>query len=293
MAESARTTSIDGTEAPFTATRSAGAVGAEVSGIDLRAPLDAATVTALHRAFLDHLVLFFRDQPLSDADLIRFGRHFGPLADIPPHRRLPGGDPNILVVEKNPEDRLNFGSEWHSDTTYLETPTLGSILLAKEVPPVGGDTLFANQYLAYETLSDGMKAVLSGLRAVHTDGRTKRKMQLGYVPAIDAMAEDSRFKTAETTHPVVRTHPETKRPCLFINMIQTERFEGMTIEESRPILRYLYDHSTRPEFTCRFRWRAGSIAFWDNRCLQHWALNDYPGHRRLMHRVQIKGDKPV
>ena len=294
MANAAGTaTDTDTGTAPFAVTPIAGAVGAEVSGIDLRAPLDAATAAALRRAFLDHLVLFFRDQPLSDAELIRFGRCFGPLADIPPHRRLPGGDPNILVVEKHPEDRLNFGSEWHSDTTYLETPTLGSILLAKDVPPVGGDTLFANQYRAYETLSAGLKSMLSGLRAVHTDGRTKRKLQLGYVPAADAMAEDSRFKTAETAHPVVRTHPETKRPCLFINMIQTERFEGMTIEESRPILRYLYDHSTRPEFTCRFRWRAGSIAFWDNRCLQHWALNDYPGHRRLMHRVQIKGDKPV
>jgi len=280
-------------ETHFAVTPIAGAVGAEVSGIDLRAPLDAATVAALRRAFLDHLVLFFRDQPLSDGELVRLGRCFGPLADIPPHRRLPGGDPHILVVEKNPEDRLNFGSEWHSDTTYLETPTLGSILLAKEVPPFGGDTLFANQYLAYETLSDGMKAMLSGLRAVHTDGRTKRKMQLGYVPPTDSMAEDTGFKTVETVHPVVRTHPETERPCLFVNMIQTERFDGMTIEESRPILRYLYDHSTRPEFTCRFRWRAGSIAFWDNRCLQHWALNDYPGHRRLMHRVQIKGDKPV
>ena len=294
MVTAARTApDADNGEVTFAVTPISGAVGAEVSGIDLRAPLDAATVAALRWAFLDHLVLFFRDQPLSDADLIRFGRRFGSLADIPPHRRLPGGDPHILVVEKNPEDRLNFGSEWHSDTTYLETPTLGSILLAKDVPPVGGDTLFSNQYLAYETLSDGMKAMLSGLRAVHTDGRTKRKMQLGYVPAIDAMEEDSQFKTAETKHPVVRTHPETKRPCLFINMIQTERFDGMTIEESRPILRYLYDHSTRPEFTCRFRWQAGSIAFWDNRCLLHWALNDYPGHRRLMHRVQIKGDRPV
>lgn len=279
--------------APFAVAPVAGAVGAEVSGIDLRAPLDPATTAALRRAFLDHQVLFFRDQPLSDAELIRFGRCFGPLADIPPHRRLPGGDPHILVVEKTPEDRLNFGSEWHSDTTYLDTPTLGSILLAKEVPPVGGDTLFANQYRAYETLSDGMKTMLAGLRAVHTDGRTKRKLQLGFVPPTDSMAEDSRFKTVETVHPVVRTHPETGRRCLFVNMIQTERFAGMTIEESRPILRYLYDHSTRPEFTCRFRWRAGSIALWDNRCLQHWALNDYPGHLRLMHRVQIKGDKPV
>lgn len=294
MAKVARTSAkTDGREAPFAVMPIAGAVGAEISGIDLRAPLDAETIAALRRAFLTHLVLFFRDQPMSDADLIQFGQGFGRLAAIPPHRRLPGGDPHILVVEKQPEDRLNFGSEWHSDTTYLEAPTLGSILLAKEVPPVGGDTLFANQYRAYETLSDGMKAMLTGLRAVHTDGRTKRKMQLGYVPPPDSMAEDSQFKTAETTHPVVRMHPETKRQSLFVNMIQTERFEGMTIEESRPILRYLYDHSTRPEFTCRFRWQPGSVAFWDNRCLQHWALNDYPGYGRRMHRVQIRGDKPV
>ena len=293
MAIAAPTTSADSGNAAFTVAPISGAVGAEVSGIDLRAPLDTETIEALRRAFLTHLVLFFRDQPMSDAELVQFGQGFGRLAAIPPHRRLPGGDPHILVVEKKPEDRLNFGSEWHSDTTYLESPTLGSILLAKEVPPVGGDTLFANQYLAYETLSDGMKAMLTGLRAVHTDGRTKRKMQLGYVPPPDAMGEDSQFKTAETTHPVVRTHPETKRQALFVNMIQTERFDGMTIEESRPILRYLYAHSTRPEFTCRFRWQPGSVAFWDNRCLQHWALNDYPGHRRLMHRVQIIGDKPI
>ena len=279
--------------APFSVNPIAGAVGAEISGIDLGTPLNSATIAALRGAFLDHLVLFFRDQPIEDAALIRFGESFGPLAAIPPHRRRPGGDPHILVVEKNPEDRLNFGSEWHSDTTYLETPTLGSILAAKEVPPVGGDTLFANQYLAYEALSDGMKAMLSPLRAVHTDGRTKRKLQLGHVPPADSMAEDAHFKTAETTHPVVRTHPETGRKCLFVNMIQTERFDGMSIEESRPVLRFLYAHSTRPEFTCRFRWQPGSVAFWDNRCLQHWALNDYPGYRRRMHRIQIKGEKPA
>ena len=294
MANAARPVSeTEGSAAPFTVTPIAGAVGAEISGVDLRAPLDAKTIAALRRAFLDHLVLFFRGQPLSDAELIRFGEYFGPLAAIPPHRRLPGGDPHILVVEKNPEDRLNFGSEWHSDTTYLQTPTLGSILVAKQVPPVGGDTLFANQYLAYETLSDGLKAILSGLRAVHTDGRARRKISLGHVPPTGATAEDIGFKTAETTHPVVRTHPETGRKCLFVNMSQTERFDGMTIEESRPILHFLYAHSARPEFTCRFRWQAGSVAFWDNRCLQHWALNDYPGYRRRMHRIQIQGEKPA
>jgi taurine dioxygenase len=271
----------------------AGALGAIVSAIDLAAPLDDATIAELRRAFLEYSVIFFEDQPLTDTQLVRFGQCFGTLAAIPPHRRLPDADPHVLVVEKKPEDHLNFGSEWHSDTTYLEQPTLGSILLAKQVPDIGGDTLFANQYLAYEALSSGLKAALSGLRAVHTDGRTKRKLDLGYVPKGDSMAEDSRYKTAETCHPVVRTHPETGRKALFINMIQTERFEAMTIEESRPLLQYLYAHSTRPEFTCRFRWQPGSIAFWDNRCLQHWALNDYPGKYRRMHRIQIKGDTPI
>ena len=271
----------------------AGALGAVVSSVDLTAPLDDATVAEIRRAFLEHCVIFFEDQPLTDAALARFGRYFGPLAAIPPHRRQPDADPHVLAVEKIPEDRLNFGSEWHSDTTYLESPTMGSILLAKSVPDVGGDTLFANQYLAYETLSAGLKATLAGLNAVHTDGRTKRKLELGYVPQTDSMAEDSRYKTAERVHPVVRTHPETGRKALFVNMIQTERFDGMTIEESRPLLRFLYAHAARPEFTCRFRWRPGSIAFWDNRCLLHWALNDYPGRYRLMHRVQIKGDRPI
>lgn len=270
-----------------------GALGAVVSSVDIAAPLDDATVTEIRRAFLEYCVIFFEDQPLTDAALARFGRYFGPLAAIPPHRRLPDADPHVLAVEKTPEDRLNFGSEWHSDTTYLESPTLGSILLAKTVPDVGGDTLFANQYLAYESLSAGLKATLAGLNTVHTDGRTKRKLELGYVPPTDSMAEDSRYKTVEMIHPVVRTHPETGRKALFVNMIQTERFDGMTIEESRPLLRFLYARAARPEFTCRFRWRSGSIAFWDNRCLQHWALNDYPGQYRLMHRVQIKGDRPV
>ena len=271
----------------------AGALGAVISGVDLTAPLDDATVAEVRRAFLEYSVIFFEDQPLSDAQLIRFGQYFGTLAAIPPHRRLPDADPHVLMVEKKPEDRLNFGSEWHSDTSYLEQPTLGSILLAKRVPDVGGDTLFANQYLAYESLSAGLKAALAGLRAVHTDGRTKRKLSLGYVPQSDSMTEDSLYKTAETSHPVVRTHPETGRKALYINMIQTERFDGMTIEESRALLRFLFIHATRPEFTCRFRWRVGSMAFWDNRCLQHWALNDYPGKHRTMHRVQIKGDRPI
>jgi len=271
----------------------AGALGAVISSVDLAASLDGATIAKIRKAFLEHSVIFFEEQPLTDAQLVRFGQYFGTLAAIPPHRRLANADPHVLVVEKKPEDRLNFGSEWHSDTTYLEQPTLGSILLAKSVPEVGGDTLFANQYLAYESLSAGMKASLAGLKAVHTDGRTKRKLDLGYVPQSDSMAEDSRYKTAEMRHPVVRTHPETGRKALFVNMIQTERFDGMTIEESRPLLKYLYTHATRPEFTCRFRWRAGSIAFWDNRCLLHWALNDYPGQYRTMHRIQIQGDRPA
>ncbi len=286
-------TPIDRAYSNIAVTPYAGALGAVISAIDLASPLDEETIAELRQALLEFSVIFFEDQPLTDAQLVRFGQYFGTLAAIPPHRRLPNSDPHILVVEKNPEDRLNFGSEWHSDTTYLEQPTLGSILLAKAVPEIGGDTLFANQYLAYDALSPGLKSTLAGLRAIHTDGRTKRKLDLGYVPQGDSMAEDSRYKTSEMSHPVVRTHPETGRKALFVNMIQTERFDGMTIEESRPLLQYLYGHSTRPEFTCRFRWKSGSIAFWDNRCLQHWALNDYPGKYRKMHRVQIKGDRPV
>jgi len=269
-----------------------GAVGAEILGVDLSRALDDQTLEEVTRAYHRFGVLFFRDQQLSDLDLARFAQYFGELAVLPPHRQHPGSLPELLVIDKKPETKLVFGWEWHSDTTHLEIPPLGSVLAAKLLPAVGGDTLFANQYLAYDTLSDGMKNMLHGMNAVHSNGRI-----LSSLEADDVLAPGQGVGGAKTTlsavHPVVRTHPVTGRKALFVNEMHTERFEHMTIAESAPLLRYLYDHSTRPEFTCRFRWAPGSVAFWDNRCLQHLALDDYQGQRRLMHRVQIRGTKPV
>ena len=270
----------------------AGALGAEIFGVDLAGPLGQPVVDEIRRASNEYLVIFFRDQVITDEQLADFGRNFGELAPLPPHRAFPGKFPELLVIDKKPADKLVFGWEWHSDTTHLEVPSLGSILYSKIIPPVGGDTLFANQYLAYDTLSDGLKQLLGRMRAVHSNGRILMSLDEDAVlpPATAAAAQHS---TMSSTHPVVRTHPETGRKALFVNESHTERFEGMTYEESQPLLQYLYKHSTRPEFTCRFRWGVGSIAFWDNRCCQHLALNDYPGHRRLMHRVQVKGTRPV
>jgi taurine dioxygenase len=185
---------------------------------------------------------------------------------------------------------VNFGGIWHSDTTYLELPPMGTMLVAREVPPVGGDTLFANQYLAYEALSDGMKKLLDGLCAVNSSAkanttRTREdriKSDPSRRPNDDFIAE----------HPVVRTHPETGRKALYVNIGHTVRFSGMTEEESAPLLDYLFRHQARPEFTCRFAWRIGSLAFWDNRAAQHNPINDYHGYRRVMHRITLAGDKP-
>jgi len=270
----------------------AGALGAEIFGVDLRRELSDAAVAEIRAAFLAHGVVFFRDQRISDDELLRFGRRFGELAPLPPHRQFPGRFPELLVIDKQPADKLVFGWEWHSDTTHLDVPSLGSVLLGKVIPSVGGDTLFANQYLAYETLSATMKQLLQTLQARHSNGRILMSLERDSVlPPSDPDAQ--RYTTAFAVHPVVRTHPETGRRALFVNELHTERFEDMTYEESQTLLQFLYRHATRPEFTCRFRWYEGSIAFWDNRCCQHLALNDYPGERRLMHRVQIKGTRPV
>jgi len=270
----------------------AGALGAEIFDVDLSRELDAPTIEEIKHAYNQYLVVFFRDQQASDHDLARFARHFGELAVLPPHRQHPGSFPELLVIDKKPEDGLVFGWEWHSDTTHLPVPPLGSVLAARQLPPVGGDTLFANQYLAFDTLSEGMKAMLAGLKAVHSNSRILASLEVDDVlPPGHGLGNAN--GTMSSVHPVVRTHPDTGRKALFVNTLHTERFENMTIAESAPLLAYLYTHSTRPEFTCRFRWEPGSIAFWDNRCCQHLALDDYPGYRRLMHRVQVRGTKPV
>ena len=267
----------------------AGAIGAEISGVDVAKDLDAETVEAIRQAWLEHLVVFFRDQELTPGQFLAFGRRFGEAIEYPFVKGLPE-TPEVIPVLKLEHEAVNFGGIWHSDTTYLEIPPMASMLIAREVPPAGGDTEFANMYLAYETLSDGMKRLLDPLVAVNSSALADVSKTREDRMKDSARRDAARQYVAE--HPVVRVHPETGRKALYVNVAHTERFAGMTREESLPILRYLYQHQTRPELTCRFRWAPGSIAFWDNRCAQHNAINDYPGRRRLMHRLTLAGDRP-
>jgi taurine dioxygenase len=267
----------------------AGAIGAEIAGVDLAQPLDAETVAAIRKVWLDHLVIFFHDQDLPPARLLALARRFGEPIEYPFVKGIEGF-PEITPVIKLENERVNFGGLWHSDMTYLDIPPMGTMLVAREVPPYGGDTLFANTYLAYETLSAGMRQALDGLIAVNSSAKAdttktrEDRMRDG--------ARDGARAEYVAEHPVVRTHPETGRKGLYVNGGHTVRFKGMTDEESAPLLRFLFAHQTRPEFTCRFQWRVGSLAFWDNRCAQHNPINDYHGFRRVMHRVTLAGDKP-
>ncbi len=266
-----------------------GALGAEIHGVDLAGELDAPTVAAIRRAFLDHLVIFFRDQALSPERFLAVARLFGTPVEYPFVRGIPGFA-EIIAVAKLEHERANFGGIWHSDTAYLEIPPMGTMLLAREVPPVGGDTLFANMYLAYETLSDGMKRMLEGLTAVNASSKADTTRTREDRLRTDAAPAARQEYVAE--HPVVRTHPETGRKALYVNIGHTVQFSGMTEAESAPLLDYLFQHLARPEFTCRFAWRVGSLAFWDNRATQHNPINDYHGYRRVMHRITLAGDWP-
>jgi taurine dioxygenase len=268
----------------------AGALGAEITGVDLGRDLDDATVATLRRAWLEHLVLFARDQDLPPARFLAFARRFGEAIEYPFVKGL-DGHPEIIPVLKREHERVNFGGVWHSDTAYLDVPPMASMLVAREIPPVGGDTLFANMYLAYETLSDGMKRLLEGLVALNTS--SKADASRTREDRMKDSARDDGRKEYAAAHPVVRVHPETGRRALYVNVAHTVGFVGMTTDESAPILDYLFRHQARPEFTCRFRWQPGSLAFWDNRCAQHNAINDYHGARRLLHRITLAGDTPA
>ena len=267
-----------------------GALGAEVGNVDL-ASVDDETVGELRRALDEHLVLFFRDQSLTPSGHVALGRRFGKLNIHPFVEGLPD-HPEIIEIVKEPDEGFNWGGGWHSDVSFLDEPSMGSILFGRQVPPHGGDTLFANMQLAYDTLSDGLKRLLAGLRAVHRSGDAAR-----YADGYDGM---KRRGEGEITveHPVVRSHPDTGRKSLFVNRLFTHCFAGMSAEESRPLLGYLFDHAERPAFTCRFRWRENSVAFWDNRFVIHNAVADYhpervPGVRRVMHRVTVNGERPA
>ena len=265
----------------------AGALGAEIEGVDAARPLGSEVVAEMRQAFLDHLVIFLRNQKLTPQTQLAFAERFGQPMEYPQLKGLPEC-PLITPVVKLAHERVNFGGIWHSDTTYLKRPPMASMLYAIEIPPYGGDTLFANQYLAYETLSEGYRKMLDGLIGVSSslkaDASRTREDRL--------RAAGVDHKALIAGHPVVRTHPETGRKALYVNVGHTTHFMGLTEEESRPLLAYLFQHQVRPEFTCRFRWEPGSLAFWDNRCVQHNPVNDYYGFKRVMHRVTLAGDTP-
>ncbi|MDB5812566.1 MAG: taurine dioxygenase [Betaproteobacteria bacterium] len=267
----------------------AGALGAEVSGVDLAREFDPATIDAIRRAWLEHCVIFFREQSLTSAQFMALAECFGTPVEYPFVKGLPGF-PCITPVVKLEHERANFGGIWHSDTTYLSEPPMGTLLFACELPPVGGDTLFANQYLAYETLSDGLRQTLDGLVAISSSAKADVSKTREDRLKTDGRADAKREYTAE--QPVVRTHPETGRRALYVNVAHTAHFKGWSEQESAPLLNFLFQHQTKPEFTCRFNWRAGSIALWDNRCAQHNPVNDYHGFRRVMHRITLAGDRP-
>jgi taurine dioxygenase len=266
-----------------------GALGAEISGVDMARDLEDEVVAEIRHAFLDHLVIFLRGQKATPQQQVAFARRFGEPIEYPQLKGLPEA-PMITPVVKLEHEHHNFGGIWHSDTTYLPEPPMGSMLLAREVPPYGGDTMFANQYFAYEALSDGLKRTLEGLVGVSSSA--KADVTRTREDALKQAGARATPKTLEAEHPIVRTHPETGRKALYTSDAHTACIKGWTEAESLPLLRFLWQHQVRPEFTCRFRWEVGSLAFWDNRCAMHNPINDYHGFRRVMHRITLAGDKP-
>ena len=263
-------------------------IGAEICGVDLSQNLPQATIGEIRQVLLDYLVIFFRDQDITPEQQIAFVSKFGK-TDIYPFVKGLDDYPQITPVLKLPDETVNFGGIWHSDTVYLDKPPMGTVLYAKELPPMGGDTLFANQYLAYENLSAPLRGFLKGLKAVNS--ATKGTAAATRSDRV-ADAGTGEARVLEAIHPVVRTHPETGRKALYVNTGHTVRFDGMSEEESRPILEYLFQHQIKPEFCCRFIWTPGAVAFWDNRCAQHYPVNDYHGYKRLLHRITLKGETP-
>jgi taurine dioxygenase len=263
-----------------------GSVGAEIAGIDLAEPLSDGLVADIRTALGAHGVLVFRDQALTPEQHIAAARRFGEINVNRFFGKL-DGHPEIALVAKEPEQTTNIGGGWHTDHSYDEAPALGSMLYAREVPESGGDTLFASMYAAYDAFSDGMKRMLDGLSATHSSrhvfGRERSDMNGRYA--------NPELATQDAVHPVAITHPVSGRKALYVNPAFTTGIAGWTDEESRALLDFLYRHAARPEFTCRVAWRPGTLTFWDNRCTWHYALNDYQGQRRTMHRITLEGEK--
>lgn len=270
--------------------RIAGALGAELLDIDLATQLTPDSARAIRQALLDHQVIFMKRQRLTPDQFLQFAKAMGEPVEYPFVKGL-DGFPHIIEVKKLAHEKSNFGGIWHSDTTYLDAPPMGSMLLSREVPPYGGDTLFASQYAAYEALTDTMRRMIDPLRGISSSA--KADVSKTREDRIKSDGKQEAPKEYRAEHPVVRTHPETGRKALFVNVAHTAGIVGLTDDESAPLLRFLFEHQIKPEFTCRFNWEPDAIAFWDNRCVQHNPVNDYHGHRRVMHRITLQGDKPV
>ena len=271
------------------------ACGAEVTGLDLRRPTEA-DLADVAEALAEHSVLFFRDQDLRPEEQVDITRRVGPLLRVPYIQHLDEHPDVIAVLKEADEQQIStFGGTWHSDFSFLPAPPSLTLLYALELPDVGGDTLWSSQYAAYNALSDGFRRLLDPLRAVHTGWPHGANGPSPDEPVSRSigMVRNDPSADREVVHPVVRVHPVTGRKALFVNPVYTQQFEGMTQEESRPLLQYLFDQTSKAEFTCRLRWAPGTLAVWDNRCLLHLAINDYDGSRRLLHRTTVAGDQPV
>jgi taurine dioxygenase len=272
-----------------------GALGAEIFGVDLANPLDDATFAEVRRAFVDYGVVCFRDQQLTPQQQVAFARRFGKL-DV--HPIVHGTDeiPELVRVLKPAGESASFGVGWHSDNSFFEEPSLGSVLYAVTIPPYGGDTLYASMERAYDALSEPMKGILDGMVAVHSASRaydpkiTGEHKYRGEAPI--TYRYDEQAINAEVQHPVIRTHPESGRKSIYVNQMFTQRIVGLATGESRALLHFLYEHCVRPELTCRLRWQPNNLTMWDNRSVQHYAIDDYQQFERLMLRVTICGDRP-
>jgi taurine dioxygenase len=272
-----------------------GVLGAEILGPDLSKPLSADAFDQIHRALIDFGVIFFRDQSLTHSEQIAFSARFGPL-DVHPIANGLEDHPEVIRVLKPAGESASFGVGWHTDNSFFEHPSLATCLYAVTVPPYGGDTLFAGMERAYEALSEPMKGWLEGTRAVHSASRAYDPKVTGEDKYAGRAAINYTYSDAveaEATHPVVRTHPETGRKSLYVNPMFTQRIVGLEADESDAMLAFLFDHCAKPVFTSRFRWQVGSVALWDNRCVQHYALDDYREFERLLYRVTISGNRPV
>ncbi len=276
------------TDLPFSIDPVTPTIGAEISGVNLSGPLDEATLDAIYQALLDHLVIFFRDQDLKPDAHLAFAESFGEIDKPHPIYPHAEGHPNVVLLKHGADSKPDT-NEWHTDLTYYAEPPFASILHAIEVPATGGDTLWANMYAAYESLPAEMKSHLDSLEAIHDMGDFRNDF-LGEGGSIGKLNE-AMARQGSALHPVVPRHPVTGHRYLYVNQPFTRMIAGLYMRQSDRLLRYLYDHIERPEFQVRFRWRPSTVAMWDNRVTQHYAVDDYRPDRRTMHRVTVVNDR--